>query len=174
MLKNKTKKLTLTAMFIALALVLPFLTAQVPSIGQMLTPMHFPVIIGAIFLGPFYGAIIGVVSPLLRFLLFSLPPFPMALTMTFELATYGLVVGFIFYFLNKKNINYILSLFIAMIIGMVLGRLVYAGGAMLFLEATNYFKVFLVTFSGSFIGIIFQLVLIPTLAIRLKKYVEAT
>jgi len=174
MLKNKTMKLTLTAMFIALALVSPFLTAQVPTIGQMLTPMHFPVILGAIFLGPIYGLTIGVVSPLLRFLLFSIPQFPMAMTMTFELAAYGFVVGLFFYLLSKKNINFILNIFVSLIIGMIIGRLIFAAFAMIFLNATNYFTVFLVTFTGSFIGIILQLILIPILAIRLKKYVETT
>ena len=39
-MKETTKKLTWSAMFIALGLVLPFLTGQIPQFGNMLLPMH--------------------------------------------------------------------------------------------------------------------------------------
>lgn len=39
------KKLTYSAMALALALVLPFLTGQIPQIGNMLCPMHLPVLL---------------------------------------------------------------------------------------------------------------------------------
>jgi len=35
-----TKRLVLSAMFLALCLVLPFLTGQCPEIGSALSPMH--------------------------------------------------------------------------------------------------------------------------------------
>ena len=36
------------AAFLALALMLPFLTGQIPQIGSMLSPMHIPVLLGSI------------------------------------------------------------------------------------------------------------------------------
>ena len=42
-LKTNVHNLVLAAMFLALALVLPFLTGQIPQIGGMLLPMHLPV-----------------------------------------------------------------------------------------------------------------------------------
>lgn len=37
------RKLTYSALFLALAFVLPFLTGHIPTIGSMLSPMHIPV-----------------------------------------------------------------------------------------------------------------------------------
>ena len=37
------KKISLSAMFFALGLILPFFTGQIPQIGSMLLPMHIPV-----------------------------------------------------------------------------------------------------------------------------------
>lgn len=42
---SNTKKLVLSAFFLALGLVLPFLTGQIPEIGNMISPMHFPVML---------------------------------------------------------------------------------------------------------------------------------
>ena len=36
----KVRDLTLTALFIALGILLPFITGQLQSIGSMLLPMH--------------------------------------------------------------------------------------------------------------------------------------
>ena len=41
--KTNVHNLVLAAMFLALALVLPFLTGQIPQIGGMLLPMHLRV-----------------------------------------------------------------------------------------------------------------------------------
>ena len=43
-MKN-TRKLILSALFLALGYVLPFLTGQVPAVGKMLLPMHIPVLL---------------------------------------------------------------------------------------------------------------------------------
>ena len=55
-MKETTKKLTWSAMFIALGLVLPFLTGQIPQFGNMLLPMHIPVILCGLICGWRYGA----------------------------------------------------------------------------------------------------------------------
>ena len=47
MKKQSTRKLVFAALFLALGLVLPFLTAQIPQVGSMLLPMHLPVLLGA-------------------------------------------------------------------------------------------------------------------------------
>ena len=47
--RNDIVKLTLAAMFLALAFILPFLTGQIPQIGSMLCPMHIPVLLCGFF-----------------------------------------------------------------------------------------------------------------------------
>ena len=52
--KKNILNLTLAAMFMAIGIVLPFFTGQIPQIGKMLLPMHIPVIL--------CGLICGVIS----------------------------------------------------------------------------------------------------------------
>ena len=97
-MKNEsTKKLAYAALFLALCLVLPLLTGQIPQIGSMLLPMHIPVLLCGLVCGWQYGAAVGFVAPLLRSLLFTMPKlYPVAIAMAFELLTYGLVIGLVY------------------------------------------------------------------------------
>ncbi len=166
---NNTRKITLTALFLALALLLPFVTGQIPEFGKALTPMHFPVILGSLFVGPLYGLFIGLVAPLLRQLLFGMPPFPVSLMMAFELGVYGLLSGLLFKQLIRVIKNDIITIYVSLIIAMISGRVVFAVSALIFTGASNFFIVFTGLFTGSVPGIILQLILIPILYLRLKK-----
>ena len=73
-MKNTTQKLTLSAIFIAIGLVLPFFTGQVPQIGNMLLPMHLPVFLCGLICGWPYGLAVGMILPLLRSFAFGMPP----------------------------------------------------------------------------------------------------
>ena len=53
-MNTHTKKLTLSAMFLAIGIILPFFTGQVPQIGNMLLPMHFPVFLCGMICGAPY------------------------------------------------------------------------------------------------------------------------
>ena len=91
MKKLSVKEIVLAGFFLALGIVLPFLTMQIPSFGSMLLPMHIPVILCGFICGGPLGLIVGFIVPLLRSALFSMPPmFPTAIAMAFELAAYGL------------------------------------------------------------------------------------
>ena len=83
-MKNSVKNITLTAMILALGMILPFFTGQIPQIGNMLLPMHLPVFLCALICGWQYGTIMAFILPLLRSLVFGMPPFyPTALAMAF-------------------------------------------------------------------------------------------
>ena len=87
-------KLILAAMFLAIGLLLPFLTGQIRQIGNMLLPMHIPVILCGLICGWQYGLGVGFVLPLLRCVIFGMPVlFPTAVSMSFELAAYGFTDG---------------------------------------------------------------------------------
>ena len=60
-MKHNIKNLTLAAMFLAIGLVLPFLTGQIPRIGNMLLPMHIPVFLCGLICGWQYGGAVGFV-----------------------------------------------------------------------------------------------------------------
>ena len=106
------------AAFLALALMLPFLTGQIPQIGSMLSPMHIPVLLCGFVCGWPWGLAVGVVAPPLRSVLFGMPPmYPTALCMAFELAAYGAVAGLMYRALPKKKSNIYVALITAMIAG---------------------------------------------------------
>lgn len=78
----KTKDITVSACLLALGLVLPFLTGQIPSIGNALLPMHYPVFLCGFIVGPIPAMIIGFLCPLLRSMMFTMPPmYPVAIAM---------------------------------------------------------------------------------------------
>lgn len=87
---SKTLKLVLSAGFLALGLILPFFTAQIREIGNMLLPMHIPVLICGFVCGWQYGLAVGFITPLLRSMVFGMPPmFPTATAMAFERHLWG-------------------------------------------------------------------------------------
>lgn len=106
MKSKEIKNITLSAMFLGLALVLPLLTGQIQTIGKMLLPMHLPVLLCGLICGWQYGAVIGFIAPLMRSLIFSMPPlYPTALAMSFELAAYGFLSDFYFPTQNGSALN---------------------------------------------------------------------
>ena len=96
-MKSSLLRLTTAAMCLALSFLLPFLTGQIPTVGQLLCPMHLPVLLCGFLCGWKWGLAVGVVAPLLRSFTLGMPPlFPTALCMAFELAAYGFLAGFLY------------------------------------------------------------------------------
>ena len=165
-----TKKLTLSAMFLALTFVLPFITGQIPTFGVMLCPMHIPVLLCGFFCGAPWGLVVGLLAPILRSAILSSPQmFPMAIAMAFELATYGFVAGW----LNSKLQKRKRSVYISLISAMIMGRLVWGGVMFSFMgfDAAKFgFSAFLTgAVLNAVLGIFLQLVLVPTLVIGLNR-----
>ena len=102
-MNKHVKKLIYSAVFLALCMVLPFLTGQIPQIGQALSPMHIPVLLCGFVCGWPWGLAVGFIAPLLRSLIFQMPPmWPGAVAMAFELAAYGFTSGILFKVLPSK------------------------------------------------------------------------
>ena len=165
-----TKKLVTSSLLLALALVLPFLTGQIPEIGNMLLPMHLPVLLAGFVVGGPSAMAIGAVAPLLRSMLWGMPPiFPKAISMAFELAAYGAVSGIV-YSAGKKSRK---AVFVALISAMVAGRIVWGIVSLIFYGMMgNSFTVSLFAaeaFVNAVPGIILQLILIPLIVSALKK-----
>ena len=166
----RIRKLTYSALFLALCLVLPFLTGQIPNIGSMLSPMHIPVLLCGMVCGWPWGLLVGFIAPIMRSLLFGMPPmFPTAISMAFELAAYGAISGILYKVLPKKPAYTYVSLIVAMIGGRVvwgLARYIIAG-----LQSTTFtFEAFVAgAITGGIPGIILHIVIIPPLVMLLKR-----
>ena len=170
MKKLTTKKLVLSGLFLALGLMLPFLTAQIPSISNKLLPMHLPVLLCGFIVGWPYGLAVGFITPILRSALFTMPPmFPTATAMAFELAAYGCIAGLVYKALPKSKKNIYVSLILSMIGGRIVWGIV---SYILYSFVGNPFswKFFI---GGAFInaipGIIVQLILIPIIVSAVEK-----
>ena len=166
----QVRKLTYSALFLALAMVLPFLTGQIPEIGSMLSPMHIPALLCGFLCGWPWGLAVGFIAPLLRSVVFGMPAmFPGAIAMAFELAVYGAVSGILYRLLPKKKCSIYATLIIAMLAGRVvwgLARLVLAG-----LSGKSFtWALFLAgAFTNAVPGIILHIVLIPVLIMVLER-----
>ena len=169
MKKNQTIRLVMTAMCIALGVVLPIALHAVPNSGRVLLPMHIPVLLCGLMCGWQYGLISGILTPLLSSLLTGMPPMAFLPSMLFELAAYGLISGLLILFVRTGK--RILDIYIQLIVAMLAGRLVYGVlNALIFSAGSYSMEIFL---TGAFItalpGIIIQLVLLPAIILILEK-----
>ncbi len=168
---NPIKNLTLSAMFLAIGLVLPFLTGQIQQIGNMLLPMHIPVFLCGLICGWQYGAVVGLVLPLMRSVLFGMPPlFPTAAAMSAELLTYGLVAGLIY---SRSRWQCVIALYRALIAAMIAGRIVWGAAEVILLgiggNAFTWNAFIAGTVLNAVPGIILQLILIPAVMVALNR-----
>ncbi|MBQ8655314.1 MAG: ECF transporter S component [Clostridia bacterium] len=168
-------RMVITAVLLAVGMVLPFLTGQIPALGQLISPLHIPALICGLTCGPVWGALLGAVLPLLRSAVFGMPPLmPTGLAMAFELATYGLVSGLLYpvmlRLLRGRRLGGMLA---ALIIAMAAGRIV--GGAaqaviLGFSGKTYSFSAFIAAyFTGTLAGAAIHLIVIPVIVLALEK-----
>ena len=162
--------MVLSALFLALALILPFFTGQLQKIGSMLCPMHIPILLCGFFCGWRWGLAVGFTAPILRSVLFGMPVmFPMAVCMAFELAAYGLISGGLYQRLPKSR----LSVYTSLLTAMIGGRLVW-GTARFICTGLDVTKFGLSAFWAGAVttaipGIIIQIIFIPILVMSLEK-----
>ena len=103
--------MVLCAMFIAVGIILPFITGNVTETGKMLCPMHLPIIVCGAVCGWQWGMVAGVVTPLLRGVVAGAPVlYPTGVCMAFELASYGVVAGMLHKLLPRKKLYIYVSL----------------------------------------------------------------
>ena len=169
-MKENSAKEYIKDMLLAVGIVLPFFTGQIPQIGSMLLPMHLPVLVCGLICGWQYGGIVGFVLPLLRYVLFGMPPMPNGLAMAFELAAYGAISGFLY---NRSRWQCIVSLYRSLIIAMIGGRVIWGIVRVVMLGMTGNAFTWQMFMAGAFLnavpGIILQLVFIPALMVALNK-----
>ena len=168
-MNQNSKKLVSAALCLALCLVLPFLTGQIPQIGSALAPMHLPVLLAGFLCGPWWALAVGLIAPPLRYVLFGMPPFPAFAAMAFELGTYGLIAGLLYRHLPKKTSN----IYVSLVGAMLAGRAVWGIAMTVIMGLKGSAFGWAAFVSGAFVGavpgIIVQLVLIPVLVVALQK-----
>lgn len=162
--------MVLAAMFLALGIVMPFITGQIPEVGSRLLPMHLPILICGFVCGWKYGLVVGFIVPLLRSVMFGMPPLmPTGICMAFELAAYGACTGLLYQLMPRSTV----SIYVSLLGAMAVGRVVWGVVSMaVYGVMGNAFSVQMFM-AGAFLnavpGIIMQIVLIPLIIIALKR-----
>lgn len=168
-MKTTTKQITYAGVSLALCILLPFITLQQQQLGNMFSLIHIPVLLCGIICGWKYGLIVGLIAPLLRHFLFSMPPIQAATLMTFELAAYGAFAGLLYKALPKKPLN----VYVTLILAMFLGRIVYGIAGFLlsrFIGISFTLNLFLAkAFIDAVPGIMFHIIVIPLVVFGLQK-----
>jgi niacin transporter len=164
-----TKKMVITALLIAVGIVLPIAFHSVPNGGRMFLPMHIPVFLAGIICGFPYGLACGVITPLLSHLFTQMPPSFMLPSMVCELAAYGTVSALLMRFIRPKKLY--IRLYIALIGAMLFGRIFYGVLNALILNVGEYSMQIWLTaaFINAIPGIIIQIAAIPPIVLGLKK-----
>jgi thiamine transporter ThiT len=169
-MNDRIRKLTYAALYLALALVLPFLTGQIPEIGARLSPMHIPVLLCGFVCGWQWGMAVGLIAPLLRSALFGMPSlYPTAVAMTFELAAYGALSGLLYRLLPRK----VWSVYASLVLAMIGGRLVWGAARYVLAGLSGSEFPLSAFFAGAVLnavpGIVLHIVLVPALVLVMER-----
>lgn len=171
MKKNHMICLVLSALFLAIGFVLPFLTGQIPQVGIMLLPLHLPALICGFVCGWPWGLLVGFVLPIARSLLLGMPPLvPTALAMAFEMTGYGAVAGLLYQRLRPGRGR----VYAALIGAMLAGRAVWGLASWLIYALLTQSRFALAAFwTGGFVnawpGMVLQVVLVPLVVMALER-----
>ncbi len=170
-MRSSTQKLVLAALCLAAGIVLPFVTGQIPFIGNLLLPMHIPVFVCAFCSSKHYSVAVGLILPLLRSALFSVPAFfPNAVAMAVELATYALVASFLYEKLDRRTVG---AIYISMLPAMLIGRVAWGIARWLMMGFSSepftlpYFAA--EAFINALPGIVLQLIVVPILVMLIAS-----
>jgi riboflavin transporter FmnP len=163
---SSVRFITRTALFLALAILLPIAFHQFGLGGRIFLPMHIPVLLAGFIVGPVSGVIVGLLSPLTSFLFTSMPPAYAVPLMSIELPLYGLAAGLAYQRLR-------LNVYIALVVALIVGRLGFALGLLILGQVlqlpygiTEFFSASVVT---GLPGIIVQIVLLPPIVAALMR-----
>ena len=86
---SSIKRMTLSALCVALCVVLPMAFHMIPNAGSVMLPMHIPVLLCGLVCGWQYGLLCGCVGPLVSSLLTGMPPAAILPGMMVECGMYG-------------------------------------------------------------------------------------
>lgn len=166
---SPVKKSIITAVCIALCVVLPQAFHAIPNAGSIYCPMHIPVLLCGLICGWQYGLLCGIAGPLVSALITGMPPAAVLPGMLVECAAYGALTGLMMQLVHTKKVYP--DLYISLLVAMLGGRIISGIAKALIFSAGSYSMTAWVT--GSFVtslpGIIIHLVLIPSIVYALMK-----
>lgn len=165
--------ITHTALYLALAVLLPIGFHLFGLGGRVFLPMHLPVLLAGFLVGPLSGLTVGLLAPVLSHFTTGMPPTYAVPLMALELPLYGLVAG-----LAYRRLHF--NIYVALVLAMIVGRIMFGLGLLalgVFMElpytAAQFFSTGGAVVAG-LPGIAVQLVVIPVIVAALRRVYGAT
>ena len=168
-----TRKLCAAGLLLAMGILLPqvFHLIGGAATGGTFLPMHIPLLMSGLLLGPAYGAALGIVCPAVSFLLTSMPPAAKLPFMVVELAFYGLVAGLFAARGTSRTGTYV-----GLIAAQAAGRLANAAALLIAARLFQLEVPAVATVGAALVtgipGIVIQLIFIPPIVILLRKVIR--
>ena len=166
------RKALMTALMVSVAVILPqichLLGGQLgygSKLGEMLLPMHLPVMMAGMLWGTWAGFACGIISPMVSFALTGMPGVALLPFMTVELAVYGLSAGL----LRKTNLPTILQVVLTQVAGRVARAAVLAVAIYGFGFARLPMSIVWTSISVGVAGIAIQWAVLPLVAREGKR-----
>jgi uncharacterized membrane protein len=161
-----------TALYLALAVLLPIGFHAFGMAGRIFLPMHVPVLLAGFIVGPSCGLLVGLLAPGLSHLLTGLPPTYAVPLMSLELPMYGLIAG-----LAYRRLR--LNIYIALVVAMLVGRLMFGLGLFvlgMFMDLPYTAAAFFSTGGALWTGvpgIVVQIIIIPPIVAAVRRRAAA-
>ena len=171
LITKRTSQLTVTGLFIALGIIVPYVTGHAFGMpGTLLLPMHFPVLLAGLIAGPFSGAVTGILTPILSSMLTGMPPaYPMLPIMLIQLTVMGLISGLL---THKVKLGVLPSL----LISVTGGWAAYAVMFQLLLVQNPNLRALSVgaALTTGIPGLAAQLIIVPLIYLAVERYYRPT
>lgn len=165
---TSVKRLVFTAVCAALCLVLPMAFHAIPNAGNVILPMHIPVLLCGLICGWPYGLVCGILGPLISGILTGMPPAAVLPGMMVECGVYGFITGIMM--AHVRTGRTLADLYIGMVTAMVLGRVVSGlAKALIFTPGTAPFAWVTTSLITGIPGICIQLILMPAVIFALTR-----
>jgi hypothetical protein len=168
MRSSHIKSMTITALCIALCVVVPMAFHVIPNAGAVMLPMHIPVLLCGLVCGWQYGLLCGILGPLVSSVLTGMPPAAMLPGMMVECGMYGCVGGLMMEYIHTGSLyaDLYISLPVAMLMGRVISGIVKA---LILTPGLSFTAWATASFVTALPGISIQLILLPTLVVALTR-----
>ena len=165
---SNIKRLTLTALCVALCVVLPMAFHMTPNAGSVMLPMHIPVLLCGLVCGWQYGLLCGILGPLVSSVLTGMPPAAILRGMMVECGMYGCVGGLMMERVRTGSLygDIYISLPTAMLAGRVISGIVKA---LILTPGLSFTAWATASFVTAIPGILVQLILLPNLVFALTR-----
>lgn len=166
---SNVKKSIITAVCLALCVVLPQAFHSIPNAGSVYLPMHIPILLCGLICGWSYGLLCGLIGPVLSSLITGMPALAVLPAMAVECGCYGFLTGLAMQLVHTKN-TYV-DLYLSLVIAMLGGRIL-AGATKALIFASG--KITIASWAASYFitglpGMVIQLILIPSIVFSLMK-----